>query len=184
MNTPLRIDRNSACLLLVDIQERLLPAVARSQRIQDRATLAARAASILGLPVFATEQYRKGLGVTIPGLAAEIPSFAPVEKLDFSAWRVPALQAQIAASGRKQVLLAGIECHVCILQTGLDLIASGYQVFVLQDATGSRSDSDWQLGIDRMRSAGAVIVSTEMAIFELLGRAGTPEFKAILGLIK
>lgn len=184
MNIPLRIDRSSACLLLVDIQERLLPAMARSQRIQDRATLAARAASILGLPVFATEQYRKGLGPTIPDLAAAIPSFAPVEKLDFSAWRVSALQEQIAASGRKQILLSGIECHVCVLQSCLDLIASGCQVFVLQDATGSRSEADWQLGIDRMRSAGAVIVSTEMAIFELLGRAGTPEFKTILGLIK
>jgi len=141
-------------------------------------------AAILHLPVFATEQYRKGLGPTVPELAAAIPEFAPLEKVAFSACGaadfIPALKSKQVS----QAVLCGIEAHVCVCQTCLDLLDKGFRVFVVADAVSSRTPENYRVGVDRMRAAGAVIVSTEMVLFELLERAGTDEFKQILKLVK
>jgi nicotinamidase-related amidase len=184
MNSIPVLDRSRACLAIVDLQERLLPAMRDSDRVLQRTLLAAQAAQLLAVPILITEQYRKGLGPTLPALAGVIQSFKPLEKLDFSAWRAPGFHEALRSTGRTQVILAGIECHVCVLQTCLDLLTADFQVFVLSDAVSSRTDENARLGLERMRDSGAVIASTEMVIFEMLQKAGTPEFKAVLGLVK
>ena len=180
----LRLRRARAGLVVVDIQERLLPAIFEKERVVQNAVRLAKGAAILGVPVLVTEQYRKGLGGTVPELAAAIADFAPVEKLEFSACGATGFTAALETNQVTQAILCGIEAHVCVTQTCLDLLARGLRVFVVADAVSSRTPENYQFGINRMRSAGAVIVSTEMVIFELLGRAGTEEFKQILPLVK
>ena len=179
-----RIVRAQAALLLVDIQERLLPAISEKERVLRHATVLAKAAGILGLPVFVTEQYRKGLGATMPELAVVIPGFEPIEKLTFSSARAPGLVESLRAKGVRDVILCGIEAHVCVCQTCLDLLGEGFTPFVVADAISSRTLANHQAGMHRMCDAGAVLVSTEMILFELLERAGTDEFKQILELVK
>jgi len=176
--------RSAAGLLVVDIQERLLPAMFERERVVAQALRLVRGASVLRLPVFATEQYRKGLGATVPEVAETIPGFAPFEKLTFSAWGQPELAHAVRSRGITDLLVCGIEAHVCVCQTALDLREAGLRSFVVADATSSRSVENWRLGLDRMRQGGVAVVSTEMALFELLERAGTDEFKAMLALVR
>jgi nicotinamidase-related amidase len=179
-----RLTRAEACLVVVDIQDRLLPAIFERDRVVENAVRLIKGAGILGIGVLATEQYRKGLGATVTEVADAITGFSPLEKLAFSACGakefLPALKARKATAA----ILCGIETHVCVSQTCLDLLDEGVNVFVVADAVSSRTAENHQLGLDRMRAAGAVIVSTEMALFELLGQAGTEEFKQILALVK
>ena len=166
------------------MQEKLLPAIFGWEQVQQQVIRLLDGAAVLGLPVLGTEQYRKGLGPTVPEVMQALRGAALVEKLTFSAWRSAEVRSAIKASGAKDALLCGIEAHVCVCQTCLDLLDAGYRVFVVQDATSSRTAENHRLGIERMRQAGAIIVSTEMLLFELLKQAGTQEFKQILGLVK
>jgi len=177
------IDREHAGLLLIDVQEMLLPAMWESERVARQTVLLVRGLQALGLPVVVTEQYRKGLGPTVSRVAEAVQGFAPFEKLTFSGW-TPEVQSALDASGVRDVMLCGIETHVCVTQTALDLLDAGKRVFVVVDACSSRTPENWRIGQERMKAAGAVTVSVEMVLFELLGRAGTPEFKAILKLVK
>lgn len=179
-----QINRSAAALLVVDIQERLLPAIFEQERVLENARRLAQGASLLGVPVWVTEQYRKGLGATVPELAAVLAGAAPLEKMTFSACGAPGLLETLAAQGVTDLVLCGIEAHVCVTQTCLDLLARNFNTFVVADAVSSRTPENWRLGVDRMRNAGAIIVSTEMILFELLGRAGTEDFKKILPLVK
>ena len=179
-----RLRRSATGLLVVDIQERLLPAKFERERVVAEAIRLIRGARVLGLPVFATEQYRKGLGATVPEVAEAIAAFAPFEKLTFSAGGLPELLNALRAQGTTDVLICGIEAHVCVCQTALDLHKAGFRPFVVADAVSSRTAGNWRLSLDRMRQAGVTIVSTEMVLFELLERAGTEEFKAILALVR
>ena len=179
-----RLTRARAGLVVVDMQERLLPAIFEKERVVENAVRLIQGAAILQVPIFATEQYRKGLGLTVPEVAAAIPGFAPMEKLAFSACGaggfVPALESKQVSDA----VLCGIEAHVCVTQTCLDLLDKGFRVFVAADAVSSRTPENYRIGLERMSAAGAVIVSTEMVLFELLGQAGTAEFKQILNLVK
>lgn len=181
---PPRLRRPGTALLVVDLQERLLPVMAGREALLQNALRLIRGASALGLPIFVTEQYRKGIGPTVPAVTAAIPQFAPFEKLAFSALGAAGVADALRARGIADVLLCGIEAHVCVCQTGLDLLAAGWRPFVVADAVASRTPENARLGIERLRDAGAVIVSTEMALFELLERAGTEEFRQILALVK
>jgi nicotinamidase-related amidase len=145
-----------------------------------------RAAAVLGVPVITTEQYVKGLGPTVPAIreAYADGAFRPLEKLSFSCCGAEAIAEAVRTAARSSVLVVGIEAHVCVQQTVLDLLALGYSPFVCADAIGSRRDFDRDTAIERMRQAGAVITTTESAIFELLGRAGTDQFKRILPIVK
>jgi nicotinamidase-related amidase len=172
--------RDAAQLLVVDMQERLLPAMAEPARVEKRCAILLEAARAVGLPVSFSEQYPKGLGHTVAALAPA-RAFA---KTAFSCLRDGALSAHLKSNARSQIVLAGIEAHVCVLQTAMDLLAAGYDVFVVADAVSSRAPWSVDLALARMREAGAAIVNTEMALFELLGEAGTPEFKALSALIK
>jgi nicotinamidase-related amidase len=180
----LRIARSKAGLVVVDIQERLLPAIFENERLVQNAVRLIKGATILGLPLFATEQYRKGLGATAPKIAAAIPGFSPLEKVAFSACGANDFIALLKRKRVSDIILCGMEAHVCILQTCLDLLAMRFRVFVAADAVSSRSPGNYHVGLERMRDAGAVIVSAEMILFELLEKAGTDEFKQILALVK
>ncbi len=180
----LRISRPKAGLVVVDIQERLWPAIFERERLVQNAVRLIKGAAILGVPVFATEQYRPGLGATVPEVASALAGVAPIEKVAFSACGAPGFAAALKARKVTEAVLCGIEAHVCVSQTCLDLLDQGSRVFVVADAVSSRTPENRRLGLDRMRDAGAVIVSTELVLFELLERAGTAEFKQILALVK
>ena len=179
-----RIAREKAGLIVVDIQERLLPAIHERERVVANAVRLVKGAAIMGLPIFVTEQYRKGIGPTVPEVAAAVPGFAPMEKLAFSSCGAEGFVAALEAKGVHDVILCGIEAHVCVAQTCLDLLDRGFRVCIAADAISSRTPENHRIAIERMRDAGAVIASTEMVLFELLGRAGTDEFKQVLPLVK
>jgi len=181
---PRRIRRASAGVVVVDLQERLLPAIFEQERVVQNTVRLVQGAAILGVPIFVTEQYRKGIGPTVAEVAAAIPGFAPREKLAFGACGAPGFVEALVAQGVADVILCGIEAHVCVSQTCLDLLDKGLAPFVVADAVSSRTPANHRLGVERMRDAGAVIVSTEMILFELLERAGTDEFRQVLALVK
>ena len=180
----LSLTRAKAGLVVVDVQERLLPAIFEHQRVVQNTVRLIQGAAILRVPIFATEQYRKGLGPTVSEVAAAIPGFAPIEKLAFSACGAAGFIPALRKKRVSEPILCGIEAHVCVSQTCLDLLDKGLRVFVAADAVSSRTQENYRFGLDRMRAAGAVSVSTEMVLFELLERAGTDEFKQILALVK
>jgi nicotinamidase-related amidase len=179
-----RLTRARAGLVVVDIQERLMPAIFEKERVVQNTLRLVQGATILQVPIFATEQYRKGLGSTVPEVAAAIPGFAPMEKLAFSACGADGFVPSLESKQVADAVLCGIEAHVCVMQTCLDLLDKGFDVFVAADAVSSRTPENYRIGLERMSAAGAVIVSTEMVLFELLGQAGTAEFKQVLTLVK
>jgi nicotinamidase-related amidase len=178
------IDRDRSFLLLVDVQERLLPAMADPAPMLRNAAILLQAAARLAVPVLASEQYPQGLGHTVGELASLLPPGAVTEKLAFSCLGESALRGRIAALGRTQAVLCGIESHVCVLQTAFDLAAGGYQTFVARDATTSRHPLSVEAALARFQKAGIDVVTTEMVVFEWLARAGTPEFREISKLIR
>ena len=183
-NRPQRVTRAKAGLVIVDIQDRLLPLISKREHLVQNAVRLVKGAAILRLPVFVTEQYRKGVGATVTEIASAIPGFAPMEKTAFSCFGAPGFVEALRDKGVRDVVLCGIEAHVCVLQTCFDLLENGFHPFVVADAISSRTAESHRLGIDRMRDAGGIIVSTEMVLFELVERAGTEEFKQILSLVK
>jgi nicotinamidase-related amidase len=181
------LDRGKASLLLIDMQERLLPAMADPAAVESRSLILLKAARTLDIPVTVSEQYPKGLGHTVARLKAEIGNAPVFEKLAFSCWRDPAIKKHMIGyheKGRPLVILAGIEAHVCVMQTAADLAAAGFGVFAVADAMASRAPSSHALALERMRENGIAIVNTEMVVFELLGRAGTAEFKSLSALVR
>jgi nicotinamidase-related amidase len=179
-----RIVRAQAGLLVVDMQERLLPAMHERESLLISVRRLARGSELMKLPIWVTEQYPKGLGPTLPELRDALGEAQPIEKLTFSALGAAGLLEAMTARGVSDVVLCGIEAHVCVAQTGLDLLDAGKRLFVVEDATGSRSIANWQRGIHRMRDAGATVVSTEMILFELMETAGAGEFKELQRLVK
>jgi nicotinamidase-related amidase len=181
------VDARKSTLFLVDVQERLLPAMAGGAEAEARCAILLKAAKALDVPVTVSEQYPKGLGHTVQGLREEIGNAPVFEKLTFSCWRDKPIKDHMIAhheAGRPLVILAGIEAHVCVMQTAADLAAAGFGVFAVADAMASRASSSHALALDRMRDNGVAVVNTEMVVFELLGRAGTAEFKALSALVR
>ncbi len=181
---PSILRRDQAMLLVVDVQEKLHAVMTHRERVTANLRRLIQGFQVLELPILVTEQYPRGLGPTVSELRELFEVWNPYEKLTFSCCLVPELCGAIQESGATQIVLTGIETHVCILQTGLDLIQRGYQVHVPADAVSSRKELDWQMALERLRKAGAVITVTESALFELLVRAGTTEFKQIATLVK
>ena len=183
MNTP-RLAAANTTLVVIDMQERLLPAIRDPEPLVANTRLLLRAASALELPVMVTTQYRKGLGPTTAAVAELLTSGEPFDKLTFSAFGSADFARAVAATGRETLLLCGVEAHICVLQTGLDALAAGYRVHLVADATGSRAARNADLGARRLERAGAVLSTAEMAIYELLGASGTPAFKSLLPYFK
>jgi nicotinamidase-related amidase len=169
-------------LLVIDLQVKLLGAIPQGEAIVRRAVLLTEGAKVLGLPVLATEQYPKGLGSTHPDLASKLNP--PLEKLDFSCAALEGVRSFFKERKLKKILLAGIETHVCVMQTALDLTALGFEVFGAVDAMGSRSPVDHDWALKRMEKAGVVLTTVEAALFEWTEKAGTPEFKQISQWVK
>lgn len=178
------IKRTQAAVMAIDVQERLWPAMTAKEALLQNMVRLLKGAGILGVPVIATEQYPAGLGTTVPAVSATVAGPAPFIKLTFSACGVDDLLSSLRERGVSDVVLCGIEAHVCVMQTCLDLLEEEFRVFVVADAVASRTPENHRLGLERMRNAGAVIVSTEMVLFEMVERAGTSEFKKILELVK
>jgi nicotinamidase-related amidase len=181
------VQRSTAVLAVIDVQERLLNALDAGARetLTRNVGILLDAASILGIPVVTSEQYPKGLGPTIAPVRERLGvADAPIEKIVFSCGRSPEYRAAIEATGRRDVLICGVESHVCVLQTAVDLLNDGYSVRIAADAVRSRRDFDWQRSLSVMEQAGATVGTTEMFLFQLLERAGTDEFKQISKLVK
>jgi nicotinamidase-related amidase len=174
------LDRGRTALVVVDFQEGFRPAVVDFDRVAANTATLVRGARILGVPIVATEQYPKGLGRTVPELAEALDGIRPIEKVCFSA----AAADGFDLDGRDQALLCGIESHVCVSQTAHDLLDRGVEVHVAGDAVTSRTEQNRDLGLHKMEGAGAVLTSVETALFELLGAAGSEEFRRVQALVK
>jgi len=182
---PLHLTRDQAFLVVVDLQERLLPAMHRPDDLLARASLMIRGAHLLGLPILVTEQYPKGLGPTVEPIREALgDAYRPLEKTAFSCCGSPAFLEALQATQRSHPVLIGIEAHVCVLQTALDLAAQSFPVHVLADAVSSRQALDRDLALDRLRQCGVAVETTEMALFQMLQDASAPEFKDLSKLVK
>lgn len=184
MGTASLIRREDAVLVLIDLQERLAATMAHRAEVVAHALFLARAAEILGVPVMVTRQYPKGLGEVVPELAAVGRPAEPIDKTAFDCTRDRGFAERLAGLGRRQVLLGGMEAHICVAQTALGLLGEGHEPVVIEDAACSRHERDSAVAIQRLRSAGVIVTTAEAAVYELLREAGTPEFKAILELVK
>ncbi len=179
------LSSSQVSLLIVDVQERLLPAMAEPDRVTARCKILLQAAETLHIPVTVSEQYPKGLGHTVAELATNTAT--TFEKLSFSCWRDAAMKEhfiKLHDGGRPLIVVAGIEAHVCVLQSCVDLYNAGFGVFVVTDAASSRKMDSAALAYGRLRQIGIQMVNTEMVLFEWLEKAGSAEFKALSGLIK
>ncbi|WP_342472219.1 hydrolase [Metasolibacillus sp. FSL H7-0170] len=177
------LKKDEVVLVLIDIQGKLAEIVENSEHVIQNIVKAVKGANVLELPILWLEQYPKGLGSTVPEIANEIDG-QPIEKITFSAYDTEEFRVKLAATGRKKVLLAGIESHICVYQTAAHLLANGYEVEVLVDCVSSRTGENRQLGIDKMVQLGARLSSIEMALFEMQQIAKGDIFKAISAIVK
>jgi nicotinamidase-related amidase len=173
-------------LIVIDIQEKLLPPIFQKEQLVRNAQLLIRAAGILKIPALVTTQYAMGLGGTVPEISSLLPEGQPIDKQLFSCFGSDVFCTLLKRlpGNRNTVLLCGMESHICVAQTGLAALREGYVVHVASDAVGSRTEWNWKIGLERMRSAGAVISSTEMMIYELMKSSGSPAFKELLPYLK
>lgn len=184
MKHPLLLDRQRAALAVIDMQTAFRSIIGDFDDIAARIAKLVQAAQLLNVPLIVTEQYPQGLGHTVPEIARYFPEgTAPIAKLSFSACGVPEFDTRLRERHVEQVILCGIEAHICVSQTAHDLLQNGYQVHLLSDAVATRLPRNREVGINKMAKAGAIISSIETALFELCP-AGTPEFKQMQALIK
>lgn len=171
-------------MVVVDVQERLAPAIAGGAAAVERIGLVLEAAAALKIPVLASEQYPQGLGPTVADLATRLPEASRIAKTHFSCLREPDFAARWSALSRKQVLLCGMEAHVCVLQTALDFLAAGIETFVLADGVGSRREANRTLALQRLIAGGAIPLPAESAVFEWLGDSSNPAFRQLIARIR
>jgi isochorismate hydrolase len=183
-NAPARTRAADSALLVIDLQEKLMPVIHEGLRVLEQARKFIQAARLLKLPLLVTEQYPKGIGPTCAAIKQVLGDAPTVEKLTFSGCGVDSFWSRWQSFHRPNALLCGVEAHVCVQQTALDLIERGQNVFVLADIVSSRRVLDYDLALQRMHDAGAIITTSESVMFELLGRADIPEFKEVLKLVK
>ena len=180
------LEPDQCALIAIDIQEKLLPPIFEKERLLKNSQLLLRLASILKIPVFATTQYVKGLGATVPNIASLLADSPAIDKTIFSCFGSDVFCSMLKRmpGNRTTLLLCGMESHICVMQTALAALREGYLVHVASDAVSSRTEWNWKIGLDRMRDAGAVISSTEMMMYELLRSSSAPAFKELLPYLK
>jgi nicotinamidase-related amidase len=180
------LEAEQCALIVVDMQEKLLPPIWEKERLVRNAQLLIRTAGILKIPVLLTTQYAKGLGSTVPDIASLLPGAPSIDKLMFSCFGSDGFCAHLKRmpGQRTTLLLCGMETHICVMQTAMGALREGYLVHVASDAVSSRTELNWRVGLDRMRSAGAILSSTEMMIYELLRSSGAPAFRELLPYLK
>jgi hypothetical protein len=180
----MRIKRENTIAVVIDIQERLYPFIHDHETLTINNSILIRGLKALKIPIVVTQQYTKGLGPTIPGLAKTLEPYDPIEKMSFSCCGEPEFNEALARTSKMYVVVTGIETHVCVLQTVVDLIGQGYIPVVVEDCVGSRKPNDKNIAIERMRQAGALISTCESILFELLKSSDADAFKEISGLVK
>jgi len=184
---PMTLDRERTALVVIDVQERLFPAmdVDHREEVMRNIKVLTATARRLHLGTLVTEQYPKGLGHTLQEVKDTLPAeVQPVEKVAFSCLGADAFRSRLAATGARQLLLAGIEAHVCVLMSALDLLAEGFAVHIVADAVTSRTQANWRLAMAQLRQAGAVVTTTETVLFQLLRQADTDDFRELARLIR
>jgi len=182
-----KINTNNSVLLVIDAQKNLAKAMKKEvyETIEKNINLLISSCKTLQIPIIETEQYAKGLGQTVEAVRDNLGGYyKPIEKMSFSCWNEPSFQEIFKQVNKKHVVVAGIETHVCVLQTALDLVSNNYYVHVVSDAVCSRYKSDWKAALNYLNNCGSVITTTEIVVFQLLQKAGTAEFKAISTLFK
>lgn len=177
---------NQCALIVVDIQQKLLPPIFKKEVLVRNSQLLVRLAKTLSIPIMMTTQYSKGLGAAVPEVSSLLPGVAAIDKLEFGCFGSDLFRGALKSlpGNRNTILLCGMETHICVMQTALGALNDGYLVHVASDAVSSRSEWNWHIGLDRMRAAGAVISSTEMMMYELLRCSGTAQFKEMLSYLK
>lgn len=178
------LDKGEALLVIVDVQERLAAVMGDRERVLSNTIHLIETAKLLHIPILLTEQYPKGLGRTVSEIRDALPSYEPFEKMAFGCCGEKGFAQSVAGTGKKKVILAGMETHVCVLQTCIGLLRERYAVHVVGDAVCSRTPENYRTGIAFMRDAGAVITGTETVLFQLLEKAGTEEFRVLSKRIK
>ncbi len=182
MSHPAQMSAGDTGVLVIDVQEKLIPLIPGSAGLIRNIAFLIDAARILQMPVQATEQYPKGLGATVAELAQRLPERP--DKVAFSCCAIPSVVDSFRRAARPKILLTGIETHVCVQQTALDLLALGFRVYIPADGVASRYSVDHEHALRRLENAGATITTCESAVFEWIGAAGTPEFKEISRLVQ
>jgi nicotinamidase-related amidase len=180
------LDPEQCALIVIDIQEKLLPPIFEKERLVRNSQLLIRLAGILKMPTLLSTQYSKGLGNTVPEVASLLPGTSPIEKQMFSCFGSEVFCSALKRlpGSRTTIVLCGMESHICVAQTALAALREGYVVHVASDAISSRTEWNWKIGLERMRAAGAVISSTEMVVYEALRSSGTSAFKDMLQYLK
>jgi len=180
------LEAGQCALIVVDIQEKLLPPIFHREDLVRNSRLLIRAAGVLNIPAIMSTQYAKGLGQTVPEIASLLPETEAIDKDQFSCFGSDAFCTLLKRlpGKRNTLLLCGMESHICVTQTALGALREGYLVHVASDAVSSRTEWNWKIGLERMRAAGAVISSTEMMIYELMRSSSSPEFKEMLPHLK
>jgi nicotinamidase-related amidase len=179
------LDRNHTVLLVVDVQERMLPAIDGNEEVLANVVKLVSGFHRLRIPMLVTEQYPKGLGTTVAAVREAMGEwYIPVEKMSFSACGDLHFMNQLESAGKGNVILCGVEAHVCVYQTAMDLRDLGYNVEIAVDAVGSRSATNYEIAIEKMMRRGVDITSVEMILFEMMIRADIPEFKDLQAIVK
>ncbi len=178
------ISRTDSQVLIVDIQEKLAPAIHDNETVARNAARLLEGARLLEVPAFVSEQYVKGLGPSLPAIRSAGSAAKFFEKVHFSCAAEPGVLELLRATGRRQIIVGGTETHVCVLQSALGLLAAGFQVFLVEDAASSRTPENRRAAVERLRACGVQVVTTEMVLFEWLHRAASDEFRTLLPLIK
>ena len=178
------LDKNDAVLLIIDIQERLAAVMEKKDQVLKNCLHLIELAKMQNIPIVVTEQYPRGLGRTVPEIQAALSEYRPIEKTAFNCCGEPAFLAEIKKLNRRKIIVTGMETHICVLQTSLGLLADGWHVHLPQDAVCSRTKANWRAGAGFIGAAGGVATCTETVLFQLLGVAGSEEFKKISQRIK
>jgi nicotinamidase-related amidase len=180
------LEAEQCALIVVDVQEKLLPPIFERERLVRNSQLLIRLAGILKIPAIVTTQYSKGLGSTVPEISSLLPEVETIDKLNFSCFASDVFCSTLKRipGNRNTVLVCGMESHICVMQTALGALRDGYLVHVASDAVSSRTEWNWKIGLQRMQAAGAIISSTEMIMYELLRSSGSPAFKELLPYLK
>ena len=178
------LDKEDTVLLVVDIQEKLAVVMMEKDKVVRNNLHLIELAKMIGMPVMVTEQYPRGLGATVKDIREALPFYRPIEKMTFDCCGQPPFLEELKEHNKRNVVLTGMETHICVLQTCIGLLKGGINVHIVQDAVCSRTKENWKTGVEFMREAGAVVTSTETVLFQLLKVAGTEEFKKISQRIK
>lgn len=178
------INRNDTLLLIIDVQDKLAATMNQRAKVISNIQKLVFTAEKLNMPVIVTEQYPKGLGKTVPEIIENLNKYEPIEKVTFSCCKENKFINKLKEVNKKNIIICGMETHVCVQQTSLELVELGFRVYVIGDATCSRRKESWKFSLHRIRASGAVVTTAESVIFELLESSNQPEFKDILSIVK